>query len=296
MKLSTSTVLASFRPDGSQFSLTESLRREHEAGFVNFDVNFWDWSIPGRESPFLSDKWKEWALDVRRYADRIGVQISQGHAYTYHYLDKSLGSAEVKLHETLVRRSVECCGIFGVKNCVMHPDTIYEGEDRKKRSMEMNVEYLSRLAEDMEQYGMNLAVENMVETPPGEYRFGSSAGELKKLVRLINRKNVGICWDFEHGKIMGLNQAEMIEMIGRDLLATHVSDTFSSTDTTKMHVLPLLSDIEWEPIIKALNKIQYEGLFSYEISHYTERFPDEILPVALKLAYEIGQYLINLQE
>lgn len=46
--------------------------------------------------------------------------------------------------------------------------------------------------------------------------------------------------------------------------------------------------------MKTLKEINYQGDFSFEAHNYANRLPDEVLPGALRLSFEIGQYLISL--
>jgi len=43
-----------------------------------------------------------------------------------------------------------------------------------------------------------------------------------------------------------------------------------------------------------LTEIGYTGDFSFEAHNYANRLPDRLLPTAVKLAYEIGEYLMEL--
>ena len=61
-----------------------------------------------------------------------------------------------------------------------------------------------------------------------------------------------------------------------------------------MHVLPMTGTIRWEEVMRALREIDYHGDFCYEVHNYLNRLPDTVIPTALKLAYEIGEYLISL--
>ena len=89
-------------------------------------------------------------------------------------------------------------------------------------------------------------------------------------------------------------QRESLIYIGHRLKATHVSDTHSTTDTDLMHVMPLFGTVNWKEVMQTLREINYKGEFSFEAHNYANRLPDELLPTALKLSFEIGQYLMNL--
>lgn len=293
MRLATSTNLLYFRPDGSRFDLPATLKMVSEAGFRVFDLNFYDWSLPGTD--FLTDRWEWWIDDAAECAAKLGVTFGQCHAYFYPFLDASMSEEQKAYHKSLQQRSLNCCKRIGAHTCVLHPETSYEGVDIVRNSLCANKEYFKPLIEQMEVWGMRLAVENMCDYGIAPKRkFCAYPEELVSFVKSFGSDRIGICWDFEHADIMGQNQREALHYIGPLLFATHVSDTYSKTDNTLMHVLPMTGTIRWEEVMRALREIDYQGDFCYEVHNYLNRLPDAVIPTALKLAYEIGEYLISL--
>lgn len=57
----------------------------------------------------------------------------------------------------------------------------------------------------------------------------------------------------------------------------------------------ILGNVEWEPIMKTLKKIGYEGL-AYETHKMTDRLPDPMVDAMLRYAFELGNYLLSLAE
>ena len=93
---------------------------------------------------------------------------------------------------------------------------------------------------------------------------------------------------------MKQDQRQSLLYIGKHLKATHVSDTHSMTDPDLMHVMPLFGKVNWKEAVQTLREIGYTGYFSFETNNYGNYFPDELLPTALRLAREIGEYLMKL--
>lgn len=293
MKLSTSSNLVFTRPDGRIMPLTEMMRMGKEAGFTRFDLNFYDWSLP--HSPFLTEGWRQWIDQVAEEKERLGVTFGQCHAYTYNFLDRALTEEEKERHEELVMRSLTCCHLVEATLCVTHPDTDFSAVCQTRISREKNRQYFAALLEKAAGLGLELAVENMCDAAISPRRkYGASAEELAELMDLMGDDRIGVCWDFEHGEIMKQDQEQSILLLGKHLKATHVSDTHSATDPDLMHVMPLFGKIDWKACVRALKKVNYQGDFSFEVSHYGECFPDELLKPALKLAWKIGEYLMGL--
>lgn len=294
MKLSTSTNIVCDRPDGSVFELPKTLKLASEAGFKRFDMNFWDWALP--HSPFLTENWEKWIHDVADSAAKLGVEFGQCHSYTFGFLNPNLSEEEYNYHQMLTKRSLECCSILGSKLCVTHPDTDFVAIDSIKSSRKKNMEYFKNLLEIASSYDMELAIENMCDFSIAPKRkFCATPEELVDFIDEFNDSRLGICWDFEHADIMKQDQRQSLLHIGDRLKATHVSDTHSLTDTDLMHVMPLFGTIQWKEVMKTLKEINYKGDFSFEAHNYANRLPDELIPTALKLSYEIGQYLMNLE-
>lgn len=149
-------------------------------------------------------------------------------------------------------------------------------------------------------YDVTIAIENLFDENDLQKRvrvprYLADPEDLIDLVDSLHASydNVGIVWDFGHANLMNWNQPECLEMIGKRLIATHVQDNYGVVDD---HLLPYLGNVEWEPIMKTLKKIGYEGAFAYETHKMTDRLPDPMVDAMLRYAFELGNYLLSLAE
>ena len=258
-----------------------------------FDMCFYDWVKP--DSPFVSPGWEHWCERILKISKDLGVEFGQCHAHYFDFLDESLSEEQWEYEYQMVIRSMDFCSRLGSRVCVTHPDTVKGLTEYRKKSLEANREYFKRLLEDTEELGVSIAVENMCDYSVSPKRkYTSYPEELVELVDSIGSSRLGICWDFEHAEIMEQNQVNALEYIGKRLIATHVSDTHSKINVDLMHIMPCFGDMDWQPIMKTLKNIGYHGDFSFEAHNFANRLPDEVLDTALKLSYEIGEYLISL--
>lgn len=293
MRLGTSTNLLFGRPDGSKVTLEKTLELVSEAGFQVFDLNFYDWSLPG--SPFLTDEWERWIEGVAAEADRRKLVFGQCHGYFFDFLNPSLSKDEYRYHKLLQQRSFACCKRLNAQVCVLHPETDYRTLDYEAKSLAANRIFFEQVLEETEGMGFNIAIENMCDYSIAPKRkYGACPEQLKELAASFGSSRVGICWDFEHADIMGQDQQQCLHYLKDYLIATHVSDTYSKTDNTLMHVLPLTGTVDWKTVMETLKAIGYQGDFCYEVHNYMNRLPDEVMATGLKLAYEIGEYLMKL--
>ena len=294
MKLSTSTNIYCERPGGSVVPVEKTLKYAAEAGFSTFDMSFYEWSCPG--SPFFSDQWQQWAEGIARTAQEYGLGFDQCHAYTYDFLNPDFAGEEKRQQqEMLVRRSLDCCRILGAKVAVTHPGMgIIDGSGRKQ-VWQKNKEYMEQLLAYADARGMTVAVENMYDSyGHPEQKFFVFAEEITAFIDEFGDSRLGVCWDFEHGAIMEMDQPPVIRQLGKRLMATHVSDTLSKDFEPFMHVMPFTGLTEWGPIMQALKDISYEGAFSLEAHNFIKKLPDQLVPAALYFSRQIGQYLLAL--
>lgn len=295
MRLATSTNLLFARPDGTRQTLEKTLELVSEAGFRVFDLNFYDWSLP--DSEFLTDGWEAWIERVAQETARRNLEFGQCHAYFFDFLKPGLTAEEYQYHKELQRRSFQCCSILNARVCVLHPETVYTAVDYEKQSLDANQRFFEQVLKETEGLGINIAVENMCDYGIAPRRkFGAYPEQLTALMERLGSDRLGVCWDFEHADIMGQDQSACLTYLKKYLTATHVSDTYSKTDNTLMHVLPMTGTIDWATIMQTLRVIDYQGDFCFEVHNYMNRLPDAVAPAGLKLAYEVGAYLMGLYE
>lgn len=295
MKLSTSTNILCERPGGTMLPLAETLEKATEAGFTVFDMSFYEWAYLNPHSPFLSDDWEAWIHGAKETADRLGVSFYQSHAHTYDFMNPCLSNEEREYQEMLVKRSLDCCRILGATYVVTHPGMNAMAETPIEDAWQKNREYLSRFLEYADKRGMMVAVENMVNYSGNpERKFFSEPEEIIAFIDTFGDSRLGVCWDFEHGEILKLNQPAAVRLLGHRLMATHVSDTTSREFELFMHVMPFTGLTEWKPIMEALRQINYQGAFSYEAHNFAKKLPDELVVEGLKFSHSIGEYLMTL--
>lgn len=293
MKLSTSSNIVCERPSGSNYTLEQTLEVACLAGFDTFDISFFDWSLPF--SPFLTDGWRAWIESVAEAAARLGVGFGQCHAYTYDFLNPRYSDEERTYHESLVHRSLKCCAVVGSHLCVTHPDTAWDDARPVRASRQKNVEYFADLLEHASRLGMELALENMCGYAVLPKRqFFVMPEEIADFVDDFDDPRLGVCWDFEHADILGLDQPAALRQLAHRLKATHVSDAASKTYEPLMHVMPFFGCTDWPPIMAALREIGYSGEFCFEAHNYAKRLPEALIPSALRFAFEIGQCLLSM--
>lgn len=293
MRLSTSTNLIAFRPDWVSYVPTlDSMKRLKKVGFDAVDLNISD---AGKSFFRLADDdWRSWVDEVVALSKELDLPITQSHAPFYNAIEPE--SPKASVWEPLIKRAIEASGKAGIPWIVMHPGT-YPGDSYEfKESKRRNYEYFMPYLEMADKYGCGIAIENMADNFLKTFLrpstvYCSRHVELVDLVDSFHADNVGICWDFGHAHLMGLDQREALRYMGKRLKATHVADNSGYNDD---HIMPFQGTIDWRSILPVLSEIGYEGDLTYEIHCSTSRLPDHLLDDVALLAEKVGRYLVDL--
>lgn len=295
MELSTSTNLLFLRPDKSIYPPKLAVEKIVNAGFRTLDFNFYDWVIT-KGSPYMEKEGDAWLEGMGEHAETLGVKYKQAHAHFYNFVTNTMTEEERDWHQKQVVRSIRGAGVLGAEVVVTHPCTCFSAEGNyRKISRDRNRDYFLKLLEETKDVNIKIALENMtdLDTAP-KRKYCAVPEELVELVDAIHDERLGICWDFEHGDMMKQNQPEIVKYLGKRLVATHISEQHGHDPVCLTHRLPMTGRIQWEPIMKVLYEIGYDGCFSYEAHNYLNTLPDCAIDSALKLAHDIGEYLMNL--
>lgn len=286
MKIATSTNIVFERADGSRIPTAKSIEMCAQAGYKELDMCFVDLTtVP---TAFKEDNWRTYIKEFGAQAEALGVKFTQAHAPIQDFCNDE---AEQKNALEWIHRSIEGASLLGIDWIVMHPSTRVIDGKMSESTHDENVAYFKEVANYAKEFGVGIAIENMWgKTRSGVSRYAIEAHELNRLIEDIGCENVGACWDTEHAAIEQINQGDAIRLLGDKLKATHISDL---TSAGHVHILPYVGFIEWEEIYKAFAEIKYDGVFAFEMQHYLLRMPFELMPQALRLSYETGEYMIR---
>lgn len=290
MRLSTSTCIYFNRPDGTKANIEDSIDMCSQAGYRVMDMNFLD--CARFRTPFAGEKWKEWIYQIKDCADRRNISFSQGHSYFYNFCEKNPEDRE--LQDEYIRRSIIGASVLEIPWLVIHAGTDFESATPYKSSKEKTIEYLKPRLELAAKHKVGIAIENLWDLNIStRRRYTANAEEVVDLVDTLSRDfdNVGVCWDVEHSEIMKQDIATSLQLVGKRLKATHISDFISRYED---HLLPFSGDTDWNKVMEALKSIEYQGDFTYEVHRYTMRMPKELVLSALKHSVAVGNYLLKL--
>ena len=257
-----------------------------EAGFDAIDYSYY---YAKECEEILGDGYREYAENLRKHLDEVGICCNQAHApFTFKYGMETNVSEPKYLWMT---HALESASILGAKNIIVHSINVPKGVSFE----EYNIEYYKSFIPYCEKFGIHVAVENLFSRDAKRKcitgKLGSP-GELNRIVEKINSPWIVACVDIGHAALTGYEPEDFINAVNPKFLkALHVQDNDYIADR---HVLPYMGELNWEGIMAALKKVKYDGDLTFEIIKYLGRFPDELLPEALKFSVTVGKHLVSI--
>lgn len=206
-----------------------------------------------------------------------GVEAASYHApYGVSY---DIGSLDPEQRRSALgqhKRHVKYCASLGSGYYVIHPgfdDYLFsrggKWDDVKKVAIfpreestigklwETNSSSLAELAD----FAAGMGVKIALETGPPNIM---TPEETLSIVRMADRKNLGVCLDSGHVNVGGtVKPADAIREIGHLLWTLHLHDNNGDGD---FHLVPGRGNIDWKSVAKALRAVSYSGVLNLELS------------------------------
>lgn len=269
MKLSTE-----FNYGSILFGTEEAIKIMAESGFDALDYSMFD--LTREDNPLTHDDWRERMQSFRTIAEENGIGFNQTHAPFPAFKE---GDEEYNTTTfPLLVRSIEVTAILGAKHVVMHPQPT-GGND-----LEKNVAFFSRLAPYCKQFGVKIAIENLIGDA-----FFAKPEQLGALIDALDSDCFTGLLDIGHASINGVGAPQFIKDFGTRLSALHVHDNDTVHD---LHNLPYTKGLDWEAICTALAENGYNGDFTFEAGFFIRQFPKELARDAYRMMAAVGKYLV----
>ena len=189
----------------------------------------------------------------------------------------------------ILKRAIECTAEAGGKICVIHPNN--------NDSAEENAEMYNELLPFAKSCDVRIATENMWNWnhDRNEASDAACSNPQSFVVHLdaVNDPYLVACLDIGHAEMKGLGTTapEMILALGDRLQALHIHDNDKWHDS---HMPPFTMKIDFVPIIAALKKINYSGIFTLEASSCIDNVSDIDVPEAVAALYSSVKRLADM--
>ena len=271
------------------------------AGFEALDFNLeTTWRQLKAPGPieFYSEEEKVAAFteEIKAAAKKHGLVFGQFHAPFPTWIKGYEGTGEKAY--VAVTKAIEICAACGCDKIIVHPvlDFYPENPLTREEEWKFNIEFYSALIPHLKKYGVTCCLENMwIMDNATRKIYGSVCSDMNDAVKYIDTLNeiageklFGFCLDTGHYVIIGGDLCEAIHTLGDRLVAFHIHDNDGYDDD---HNAPYIGGVTlWDRFLLALRETDYKGNLSFETFGALKRFPDELIPSALKLIADTGAY------
>lgn len=194
--------------------------------------------------------------DLRKWSNEYGVELWSYHMPFSVSMKIDISSVEKEVREGTLnyfKELISKASDVGISRFVVHPSCEPISEDMRAEKIKYSQQGLDELAEYAAKHQSVIAVENLPRTC-----LGRDSREMLELVG-VNDK-LGICFDTNH--VLKENVIEFAKNIGNRIVTLHVSDCDFENER---HWLPGEGKVEWKELIKALDDVNYSGVWMYEI-------------------------------
>lgn len=298
MKLATTT--GDF--DSYCTSYSERVENVCAAGFKYIDLSMY--TIKENDALFYNDNWKDEVFLIKRCAEKNEAEFVQAHSPDTNFLNGEQAYAYA-LEKNL--RSIEICGMLGIKNTVVHSG-YRAGLWDKEEWFSENKKFYDVLLAKAEECNVNILCENTTKVNMGAGYFLINGADMREFVEYVNHPLFHACWDTGHANVEGTQYNE-IKKIGSELYAVHINDNRGGSDE---HLIPFFGTVNMDDVMTALIDINYQGIFTFEAGS-TLKFENNWLTPRRKfdksaklanpkifmqkhlerLMYEVGEYILK---
>ncbi len=227
-------------------------------GYVNEELfkQYRESKIKYMEISPSSDKYKD--LDfvkLKEWSEKYEVKLWSFHLpfLPFERIDiskESLAKQSVEYLCSFIKKGAE----IGIDKFIIHASGEPIDDCERAERMECAKRSLSKLADYAANYGAVIAVEDLPRSC-----LGRDSNEMKEL--LSAHKSLRACLDTNH-LLTGEELPHFVEALGNKIITTHISDY---DFVNERHWLPGEGKIDWNELIRALENVNYKGIWLYEI-------------------------------
>jgi len=209
---------------------------------------------------FRGKDYKKKAIELKKYADKLGLPLVQAHAVFPSNDDKKRGYNKAVFKKLI--RTIEICGILKIKYIVIHP--------LKDHSVKDNISFYKKLLPYAKKANVTICTENMwgwvddkhTKIKPSMCSFSDT---FNAIIDGVNSKYLKGCVDIGHAEMfrfMNYSARKLLEEMGDRVACLHIHDNDLYKDR---HWIPFRGSIDFKDVAKGLKKINYKGDLVLEI-------------------------------
>ena len=276
-----------------------------DAGILAADYNIDDW-IGNRAQMDARPNFKRteeevvaYYSEIRKYADEAGVKIGQTHA-AFGPVGVYTGELRTDMMKATIN-AIIATSVLGAPYIVIHPLNISGRlfDEQLEECRELNRAFFSELIPYLKKYNVKIGMENMWGMDKESIIrpcVCSRPEEILEYINMIDPDCFCACPDLGHFVLTGNDTNDTpggaLRKLGDQVKLIHAHEVDGKRDN---HTAPydFEKPMDWNDIADALREINYEGTLNFEVGgYYYNRFPDELIPEALRHIAAIGQSMI----
>jgi len=194
--------------------------------------------------------------DIKKNSETFGVDIWSMHLPFAPFkeidpssLDKNLRKKTVETFSEIMKEA----SVAEIDKFIVHPSAEPIDDSEREERMKCSIDTMNILADIASTLGAVIAVEDLPRTC-----LGRNSEEINRLIS--ENDKLRVCFDTNH--LLEEDIPSFIKNVGDKIITTHVSDYDFKNER---HWLPGEGDIEWLSLLNALNEVNYNGIWLYEI-------------------------------
>ena len=231
---------------------------------------------------------KSCLLAEKAAMDAAGISVAQVHG-PWRYPPQEATEEERAERMEKMQRSIRFAAYLGCKYWVVHPIMPFGTEASEREhaceTWALNLAFMRRLLETAREYDVTICLENM---PFVDFSI-STPEKILEMAEEINDEHFQICLDTGHVTLFpGKSPADALRLFGKYVKVLHIHDNWGLSDA---HLTPYTGIIDWEDFTKALQEIDFQGVFSLECSP-SHKLPDRAYEAMWKGYAEIARAIV----
>lgn len=258
---------------------------------AGFDA--WDFSMNGmckynvetkglnpNDHPLAGSNYLTFVRELKKIGVDNGIVCNQSHAPAPTYCP------EIR---SFLKRAIECTMEAGGKICIIHPNNYASAEE--------NAEMYFELLPFAKECGVKIATENMFgwssQTNKPTFAACATPQDFLAHMKAVNDDYFVACVDIGHSEMFddGTSAVGMIKTLGSHVKALHVHDNDQWHDS---HQIPFSMKIDYDPIVKALKEVGYDGYITLEAYKYLGAFDENNVFEGIKDLAAAAKTLANM--
>lgn len=218
-------------------------------------IRYMEFSNSNRDY-FTESEYMKNAKNIFKKAKTYDVTISSIHLPFAPFSILDPASTDRMVRDSIVAfqsELIKAAADSGVDIAVIHPSGEPYREEERPMRLACAVDTIGRLHKAAQEAGIVLALENLPRTC-----LGRNASDILYFLR--NIPALSVCFDTNHN--LSEPNTAFIRAIGEKIVTLHVSD-YDFAD--EKHWFPMKGKNPWNAIFRALEEVNYNGRFTYEV-------------------------------